>query len=184
METIKTYMIHWFGPFRSIDEVAVWEKQNSNHVCNLYLLAGKKPYARMTRHYYCGKTIQGVHKRLNNLGHHIEELKEVEEIWMGCFRNINPENEDILIIEKIVTAYLTQVVGDKKMLNAINKCFPKNQICVINRWYKPSKGLWSRFVDYSPARIIPEVILHYYSDNTHLIYGTDKLKRLKIIEDK
>ena len=101
METIKTYMLHWFGPFENVEDVAKWEKENKEHVCNLYLIEGKRPYARTTRHYYCGKTIQWVHKRLSNLNHHIGELRTVDEIWMGCIRNIEPDGQDILDLENI-----------------------------------------------------------------------------------
>ncbi len=183
METITTYMIHWFGPFKSIDDVTKWEKTNVEHVCNLYIIEGKKKYAKLNRHYYCGQTTQGVYRRLSNIGHHIEEFRSIDEIWIGCFRNITPKKTDINISEKIITAYLADEVGDSKMLNEINKSFPKGQICVINRWYKPTKDLWARFVDNSPARIIPEIILHYYHNAFHLIYGAEKLKRLKMLED-
>lgn len=184
MEIIKTYMLHWFGPFKSIEEVAKWEQENREHVCNLYLIEGKRPYARTVRHYYCGKTIQSIHKRLNNLNHHICELRTVDEIWMGCIRNVLPGSQDIFELENIITAYLADEVGDNKMLNEINKKFPKHQICVINRWYKPTQFLWNRIKNSdSPARIIPEVILHYYHEKFHLISGADKLKHLKFISD-
>ena len=183
METITTYMIHWFGPFTCIEDVTKWEKENSDRKCNLYILEGQKKYARFNRHYYCGQTTQGVYKRLNNIGHHIEEFRCVEEIWLGCFRNVDAKKADINIVEKLTTAYLSDEVGTQKMLNEINMSFPKSQICVINRWFKPEKLLWSRFKEYSPSRIISEVILHYYNDNLHMIYGTDKLKCLKKIED-
>ena len=176
-------MLHWFGPIKCIEDVAKWEHDNIEHVCNLYIIEGKRPNARITRHYYCGKTIQGVNKRLSNLGHHIEDLKTVDEIWMGCIRNVKPQKDDILILENIVTAYLSAEVGDKKMLNAINKKFPKHQLCVINRWFKPTRESWHRFNDGSPARLIPEVILHYYAENIHMIYGAEKLKLLQMVED-
>ena len=46
--TDKVYLIKWVGPF-SYDELYNWEKkwlENNNENFNLYLLQGKRKYAR------------------------------------------------------------------------------------------------------------------------------------------
>lgn len=180
METIKTYMLHWYGPFSNKDQVACWENEHKGYTCNLYLLSGFKKSAKFKLSYYCGKTEQGVAKRLSSPTHHIHSYREVREIWIGCFRNVNAESRDIFDTENILTAYLADEVGQKQMLNQINMRFPAYQVCVINRWYKPDMNPRYRLDSQSPSKYLPDMLLHYYSDGVHLIYGSEKLKRLKI----
>ena len=182
METIKTYMIHWFGPFEGNKEkVALWESEHPEYICNLYLLKGLRIGAKYKPSYYCGKTVQGVAKRLSNAKHSINKYRKVEEIWIGCFRNIEADSSDIFDTENIITAYLADEVGFSQMLNKINMCFPSHQVCVINRWYKPDCTTWKRLNFDSPAKIVPEVLLHYYDSGDHLIDGSEKLRTLKVV---
>ena len=180
MDTIKTYMLHWFGPFENKEQVGIWEKEHKDHVCNLYLLEGIKKNAKFRLSYYCGKTEQGVAKRLSSPTHHITSYRKVHEIWIGCFRNINAVSSDIFDIENIITAYLADEVGQEQMLNQINMRFPSHQVCVINRWYKPDLNPRLRSDSESPSKLIPDILLHYYAEGAHTIYGSQKLKMLKI----
>ena len=69
--TDKVYLIKWVGPF-SYEELYNWEKdwlENNNENFNLYLLQGKRKYARKFS-YYCGQTNRCVYKRLKDKDHH------------------------------------------------------------------------------------------------------------------
>ena len=73
---MKTYScgLNWFGPFTNIQQVKEWEESNGNDTY-LYLIRGKKKYAKKVRAYYCGQAYkQSAGKRIRNKHHHIEEV--------------------------------------------------------------------------------------------------------------
>ena len=104
--TDKVYLIKWVGPF-SYDELYNWEKkwlENNNENFNLYLLQGKRKYARKFS-YYCGQTIRCVYRRLKDRDHHFKEIEHSDySIWIGKFSNVVPNKTDINVVEKIITS--------------------------------------------------------------------------------
>ena len=184
MNTIKTYLLHWIGPFTKIDEVLQLEEDNKCKY-ELYLLKGTVPGCKKRR-YYCGEALsRGAGKRFKDGNHHIKDFKVVEEIWAGYISsNLEPDQSDVFAVEKIITAYLKDKVGDNFMLNQINKKFPKYDVCVINRWYKQDgETVRVKLIDGSPSKIIPAVLLHYAYGKVHEIHGSQRIKRLKVVEE-
>ena len=191
MEKIKTYLIHWIGPFVDPNKVKDLELKlskefypdsNDKFVFELYLLKGKIPYAKKSS-YYCGESLkQGAGKRLKNDKHHINDYDVIEEIWAGYISNIEPISKDVFAAEKIITAYLKDEVGEGYILNETNKKFPKYDICIVNRWYKhDSVTIWEKLKQGSPSKITPSILLHYTYGKEHEIFGSERIKRLKYI---
>ena len=183
--TEKVYLIKWVGPF-SYNELCNWEKnwlKDNNETFNLYLLQGKKKWARHYS-YYCGKTTQkGVYQRLRDKEHHFYEICHGDySIWIGKFANIFPENTDINAAEKIITSELAELeLGKDNMLNETNFKPPKFDIYIINQWYHPSNNKeWKRIKRNSPANFIPDLMIH--DSASHEIKGTRKIKRIGIVE--
>lgn len=117
---------------------------------------------------------------MSDKGHKINQFREIDEIWVGLICNMKPKNQDIEDAETILTAYLTDEVGKKYMLNERKLYFPPKQICIINRWYHPKTLLpRERLASGSLAQIIPDILLHEYDEYGHYIYGSQKMKQLK-----
>ena len=170
MEQDKAFFLKWYGPFTSKDELKNWELQQPWDF-HLYLLHGKRKYAKTKECYYCGKTIRTAYKRFNDAGHHIEEIENREHsIYVARFANASIlDNKDILLVEKLITSYLGWYIGEDLMLNKTNFYAPNcnTDICVINRWYnwKTSKE-YNRTPVNSPAHLVPDVMVYRYDNHT------------------
>ena len=129
MENI--FLIKWYGPFASLEDVKQWENEQT-FKCSLYLLHGKEKYAKTSEKYYCGMSIRSVNKRLCDKGHHIEEIQaRLISIYVGCLAHTdNPSKEQVKLAEKVITANLTYFVGADNVLNAINTYFPSFGKCL------------------------------------------------------
>ena len=181
---MKIYVVNWFGPFSSIEDVEKWEKKN-NENCNFYLIDGYFPRSKVLR-YYCGQTKrEGVHCRLKDKSHPINDFKKISEIWIGFLVNSDGEKDEINIVEKMATSVLAKKIGDKYMVNKTNKSFPKTDVCLINEWKKKDKSSWKQCkFEESVMKIIPDVMLHKYvyekdyEMKHHIIKGSEKMKIL------
>ena len=180
--TDKTYSIRWYGPFPTKEEVGEFEDKHKDIKCQLYIFHGRRKHARIYESYYCGQAKSGVFRRLSDKGHHIEEIKQLNGIWIGAISNIEPTFSDINYVENILTAQLADTYGEKYMLNKINKKFPKYNIYILNLWHKISGERWQKYSSYSVLSDIPDVLGHEYQQNydIHYLYGTQKLKWLNI----
>jgi len=179
----KVYILHWFGPFKDIESIQLFEKDNPDIQCFLYMFSGMKKRAKLYESYYCGKADkQNVYQRLSNKNHHITELREIEEIWIGSYSNIDPTSDDINYGERIMTAVLASKVEREHMLNAINMQFPKYTIYVINHWFNPKTMYsWRKAPSKnSLCAILPDLMAHRYEQfiDAHIVSGTEKLKVL------
>lgn len=177
MEIIDTYLIKWFGPFSSREELKQWES-NSALNFNLYLFQGKKKNSRSK--YYCGMTYkQTVAKRMSNQNHHIHDFEgndtELLQIWIGHIANKKPKEYDVRICENIITSELAYIeVGEKHLENRTNKKPPINDVYIIQEWWKKNEDPVMRRTKGSLPALVPEVMV-YYSETSSL-YGIDKLK--------
>lgn len=174
------FLIKWYGPIPK-EEVKEWEA-NSTDSFNLYLIYGKKKKCKKNLHYYVGEaTKQTVGKRFKNANHHINDFSEIKEIWIGTIDNIEPEEREIRLIEKMLTSYLcyTDEVGEKSLLNQTNKYAPRNPVYLINRWFKSSNRTeWKRHKAGSPAMIIADVIAYKLDKNNQcVLFEAKRLKR-------
>ena len=182
--TDKVYLMKWVGPF-SYEELHDWEKkrvEDNNENFNLYLLQGKRKYARKFS-YYCGQTIRRVYRRLKDKDHHFKEIEHSDySIWIGKFSNIIPDKTDINIVEKIITSELAELeLGFENMMNEINFRPPVFDVYIINQWYHPVKNQeWKRIRYNSPANYIPDLMI--YDSVSKEMKGTRKLRKLGVLE--
>lgn len=181
----NVYLIKWYGPFRSQEdirkEVKDWEKAQSFN-CSLYLLHGLKKYAKSRESYYCGMSTRSVFERFGDKGHHIEEIEHrVRSVYVGRIANIkNPNRSQIMLCEKIITAYLAGVLGEENMLNSTNFYYPNKNVYVINEWWKKDcKNLHLRQPQNAPSHIVPDILTYHYKQDDDIdLFGCRKLKRL------
>ena len=177
MQIINTYLIQWYGPFFSIDELNKWENCHSD-VFNLYAFQAK--LTNGSNKYYCGMTIkQTVGRRLKNHDHHIHNFEndktEVLHIWIGTIANIKAKKVDVQVCENIITSELASIgVGQRNLENQTNKKPPINNVYIINEWWKTSGEEIKKKTCGSIPAIIPEVMV-YYSE-TNALYGRSRLK--------
>lgn len=181
MNNSKSFLIHWYGPFKgenSLEDLKDWES-TQNIEPSLYLIKGYKKYAKITNHFYIGKTIQGVSKRFANQGHHINELSRISEIWVGHFDNLEPNNKEILLAEQMLISYVGNEVGEQNILNKICLYVPSQNVYILSEWYN-YKNLKrrERINKNSIAKLVPDVIAYRVTDdNQPLLYISEKLKK-------
>lgn len=163
---LKSYIISWYGPFRSIEEMSEWwSKQDIDF--RLYLVQGKKPGAKIYS-YYCGQTKRPVHKRFRDWDHHIREIPNRRSIWIGAFEN-RYNNEDIDIAENMFIDLLWGQFGEQ-CLNKKSLYFQEHDFNVlfICKWHNPKRHCQPECsIRYS----MPDVVA-YFSD-------ADKIKTAK-----
>lgn len=161
----KTHIVSWYGPFHSVEEMKEWKWQNKPDVdfC-LYLLQGKKPYAK-TYSYYCGQTTRGVSRRLKDRDHHIKEIPNRRNIWIGSFENPH-NNEDINIAENMFISLLSLGTNEGQCINRQNTDFSKHNYNVffICKWHNPKHY---RQPECSLKSIFPEIVA-YFSDTNEV----------------
>lgn len=179
----NVYLIRWYGPFKSKEQVKDFEKKHSSFKCSLYLLHGKLKYKKIREHYYCGMSTREIYKRLRDKGHHIEEIQDrLNSIYVGCISNVrNLTKPQICLAENIITAILAEEVGEKQILNEINKCYPTTNVYVINEWWnKDGSCIRERQPRNAPSHIVPDVISYHYDEmkNEYSLYGCNRLKRI------
>lgn len=174
----KTYSVRWFGPFKSVEEVKDFENSHDNMSFQLYILNGYKPYAKFFDNYYCGQTKRSVYERLTDKNHHINEFKSISAIWIGSISSKEPDNVDINIVEKIMTAQMRVVFGEKFMLNQMNTAFPKYNAYVINIWHTTSGQRMHNYKSATVPSYLPDLIGHEYDTNNceHQLFSTSKIQ--------
>ena len=182
MRLDKTYTIRWYGPFSTAESIREFEQEHEDIKCHLYMFYGMKKHAKLYESYYCGQAKKGVYNRLTNKGHHIEEITQINGIWIGSISNVEPSPLDINYVENIITAQMADTYGEKYMLNKINTNFPKHNIYILNLWHKINGERWQKNSSYSLAGKMPDVLGHEYQSDidVHFLYGTQKLKWLNI----
>ena len=176
----NVFLIKWYGAFTSLEQERQWEREQSFN-CSLYLLHGMKKYAKTKEHYYCGESTRGVYERFCDKNHHVNELKErLHSIYVGSIANIkHPSRAQIMLAEKIITAYLAESLGENNMLNETNFYYPQKNVYIINEWWKTDcMSLWERQPRNAPSHIVPDVLAYHYNGNENNdLFGCKKLKR-------
>ena len=163
---LKTYIVSWYGPFHSIEEMEEWQRQQDIDFC-LYLLQGKKPNAKIYS-YYCGQTIRPVLKRFKDRNHHINEIPNRRSIWIGAFEN-RYNKQDIDIAENMFIDLLWGQFGEQ-CLNKQSLYFQEHDFDVffICKWHNPKHHCQP---ECSLKLVLPEVVA-YFTD-------TDEVKVAK-----
>ena len=178
MQIIDTYLIEWYGPFSSKEELIKWEDSNPKEF-KLYAFQARQTGGKDK--YYCGMTFkQTVGRRLKNHDHPIHDYENHEttvlQIWIGTIANIKPREYDVRVCENIITCFMANKLGIKELENRTNKKPPINDVYIINEWWKTNGNEIKKKQSGSIPAIIPEVMV-YYSD-PHSLYGTNKLRFL------
>lgn len=164
----KVYLISWYGPFLSVEEVEDWQRQNEDIDCRLYLVQGKKPHAKCYS-YYCGQTVRAVFQRFKDGSHHIHEIPNRRNLWAGAFENRYNRN-DINIAENMFIDLLSKRIKDQQCLNRQSLCFAPQErnMFFISKWHNPKRY---QQPEYSLRFLLPEVVA-YFTD-------TDEIKVAK-----
>lgn len=168
----KTYLVSWYGPFHSVEEMREWQCRQDIDF-RLYLLQGKKPRGKVY-YYYCGQTAR-IPKRLKDNGHHICEIPNSRNIWIGAFEGrCRYSKKDINIVENMFIYLLTEKVRylNRQSLRFSPKDYDYN-VFFISRWYNPNHN---RQPDYSIKLVLPEVVA--YSPDTGEVKIARKLHSL------
>lgn len=152
---LKTYVVVWYGPFHSIEEVQEWEySQNVNY--HLYLLQGKRKSAK-NYSYYCGQTKRYINERFKDKYHRIYQIPNQLNIWIGTFNN-RFKIEDINIAENLLIYLLTINIGEPQLLNERSLYFQsQNNICLLNQWRNPYS---CRQPENSIKMLLPDVVVY------------------------
>ena len=159
-KTHKTHIVSWYGPFHSIEEIEEWQYEHQNMDFCLYLIQGKKPYAR-TYSYYCGQTRRPVTQRFNDRDHHINEIPNCRNIWIGSFENRYTKT-DIDVVENMFIHILSFFINDSQLLNkrdkALNKVikYTKGNVFLISKWNNIN-----RQPEYSIKLQLPEIAAYF-----------------------
>jgi hypothetical protein len=179
MQKINTYLIKWYGPFKSKESLKEWEDAHSE-VFNLYIFQAKQKQRNdYNNKYYCGMAYrQTVGNRMKNNDHHIHDFENDKtdslHIWIGTIANVSAKESEVRICENILTSVMANLgVGEKNLENRTNKKPPVYDVFIINEWWKTNGDEIMRRMRYSVPAVIPEV-MEYYSE-TKSLYGTAKL---------
>lgn len=176
--TKTVYLLEWYGPFSNPKEVIEWEKieQIGNGKTYLYLFKGKE-HSKRKFSYYCGQAFeQSAGERMNNKGHHINEVinrPEALTIWVAKFQNKKPQKQDVNLVEKLITSAMSQVIiaDEKAILNKTNKLRPRKPIYLINEWYYKNGEPKMRYRDGEIPCLIHDVLMCYPHENSASLYG-------------
>ena len=57
----NVFLVKWYGPFDCKEDVRDWEQEQS-FKSSLYLLHGKRRYAKTSEKYYCGMSERNVYE--------------------------------------------------------------------------------------------------------------------------
>lgn len=157
----NVHLIRWFGPIDR-DKLKDWEESHPQ-TFNLYMISGRmKGTHAQTVHYYIGMTEQASVTQRYDSRHHINEFREIHEIWVGTITNRRASRTDIKRIEKFLIRYFSDTVGKERMRNAIDFIYPDVNVYIISEWIKPdtiSEEVWKRRPRLSPANILPDVLV-------------------------
>lgn len=156
--SLKTYIVSWYGPFYSLEEMAEWQNQQDNEFC-LYLLQGKKPKAKAYS-YYCGQTLRNVPERFRDKDHPINSIPNRQSIWIGTLET--PHNSRSINIAENLFISLLYDKSDKQCLNKCKLYFheQKHNMFFISRWHNPNRNLQP---ECSIKRLIPDAVAYIAS---------------------
>lgn len=166
----KIFILEWYGPFNSVEDLKRWENAHSEEGFGIYFISGKPPYKKIPRSYV------GISVNRNGLiserytsdnQHHIHELRD-KEFWIGRFfdkRRRTRKNYDLC--ETLLVSFLQPELNVRK-----KSYYPSDDIALINRWY--TKELHIRQNRVCLAQIdVPDVII---LDSDNGIFTSDRLK--------
>lgn len=177
----NVYLLEWYGPFSTPQEVLEWEDKKIGHgKTYLYLFKGKKRLKRSFS-YYCGQAFrQSAGKRMTNKKHHINEVIDRPNdlsIWVAKFQNLVPHKIDVNLVEKLITSVFTQaiVADEKSILNRTNTLRPRSQIYLINEWYYPTGEPTMQYRKDTIPNMLPDLLICYPHNQTASIYGNKRI---------
>ena len=186
------YLIQWFGPFNSKEDLKDWEIKQKDRFY-LYLFQGKRTGKHKYK-YYCGSTydrknyVSCVFRRLGDSNHHIHQFEEERRdsilIWVGIIANRDhPSRKEVLLCEKMLICEMAQLeIEDEAIENVTNTLPPKENVYIISEWYNSERSEYRpKFQVYIP-NIVPDVIKYYAPKN--YLYRSKHLKLVGVLKDK
>ena len=122
----KIYILEWYGPFTSVDELRNWEKMYpAERGFGIYFISGKPPCKQIVRN-YVGISLNRsglISKRYSSDSQHqIHELRE-KEFWIGRFtdkRKCNRNNYELC--ETLLISYLQPELNIRKKGSRVKPC--------------------------------------------------------------
>lgn len=150
MEDInKTFTIQWVGPFKNLEEIKEYEKDENTadkSLFSFYFFSGHKynqQKNKIFRYFGIHKRVDKITKRLNVRHSHFSEFNNDDDlnIWIGTFACSN-DQEDERNIEDVETLFIS-TYNEYLTENIVKSKNPPSQsICVINRWYDKNDYEW------------------------------------------
>lgn len=178
--TKNVYLLEWYGPFSTPQDVIEWERQEiGTNKTYIYLFKGKQ-CGKHKFSYYCGQAFkQSAGKRLTNKGHHINDVicrPNDISIWVAKFQNKVPTKMDVNLVEKLITSVITQAIiaDEKAVLNRTNKLRPRTNLYLINEWYRPTGEPVMKYNTGSIPSLLSDVLICYSHNDSASIYGNKR----------
>lgn len=173
----NAFVIRWYGPFPQ-EEVREWEIAHRD-IFNLYLISGKKKYAKTKIHYYIGESERVLlSDRLRDKNHPCcTKFSRIHEIWIGTIINKKATHKEILLAEKMLISYFD---AEDALLNATNKKLPDRNVYIINEWMHYQRySECLRLPKTSIANKMPDVIIYKKEDgsDSYKLFVSQKLKK-------
>lgn len=169
----KMFVIQWYGPFETVEQLKNWEKtNNTSYSFNLYVFTGIEKSQRRYSH-YCGITKQEfIHQRLNCKHDKFLLIKRNLNIWAGRFADSLHANKlNAELVESLIVSFWQPDLNIRKRIY-----LPAQSVGIINKWYnKQQKSLQNRRF---PAQSLTDVVI-YDLDNKE-IWTAEQLKRIKV----
>lgn len=177
MEDInKTFTIQWVGPFKNIDEVKLYEKNENTadkSLFSFYYFNGHKYKQRKNktfRYFGIRKKNDSITKRLNAKHERFSLYDEDKDlnIWIGAFGCMEDQiDRNIEDVETLIISTYSEWLE-----NIRKKTPPSQSICIINRWYDKNELEWINRK--SDTAFIDDVIVY---EKEYQKVMTSKLKR-------
>ncbi|MBQ7892546.1 MAG: hypothetical protein IJ321_01230 [Alistipes sp.] len=173
----NVFVIKWVGPFKEIEDLRKWEKENTiPHQCNFYIITGKEK-GKHNYSEYCGITDNQngyIYCRFYDKGHHVYKLIRDRNIWIGYIDNKNKyTRNDIELCETMLISHWQPIQNIKK-----KSYYPSQPVVIINRWFDLSQQCRIKSL-YHVQKSLSDVII--YDERNRGIFGVEKLKKLRNI---
>ncbi|MBK0403063.1 hypothetical protein I5M27_08695 [Adhaeribacter sp. BT258] len=122
---LKTVIINWHGPFRSLEDITPEQKGNG-----LYFLWGKTKGQKNHRFQYIGITEQNFTDRFKDPNHRCHELRFPESsIWLGHIHYPSRYKRNLLELGENCLCHFAAPDKNKNKLYQ-----PRKPGCIISQW--------------------------------------------------
>lgn len=126
--------VHWFGPYRSLDEARAAAKVD--YADGLYVCLGKQARERNTAIQYIGLG-RTLHTRLKETHHKLRYITREREIWLGEIATAEPSGKRLKVTKATLdyAEWLHARFLGLPLNEAKTKGLPSRSVTVLNRWF-------------------------------------------------